>query len=341
MPAGAAGIPFREPWGVDTAQPVFMHVHDYSQGSIYAYVTDPQSPDYGKPLVPSEPGGIGSFDTWYTPDKLVVVSGNALNDGESGWSVFMVDQVYKGQWIGQNTINPIDTANPLFATGDMGSNGKKLELVGTVFGREDLRAKFSASDIPGGPPKMDFEIRGDRITLFTQPVGTFDEGAAGSSGRLPSGGPAPYEDKYVSVGYKADGTLIDGAELVLTGCGEVGYYGAPDTCAGRATFTPTPTGSGSGDTDEFLRFDGGTQLASFDNDGFIPNKVLGGPWPSADLRVHTTNSPADRDGTFDWLVSSSDPVTTYYRYIPEPLTMLAVFSGVVGLGGYIRKRRIG
>ena len=323
-PAGATGIPFRQAWN----GPVYMHMHDYAQGTVYAYDNDPQSPTFGQPLLWG--GGVGNFYTPYTPSQLFPLPGNAMNPGEAGWAVFQIDQIFKGALIGPNTINIVDPLNPLFEAGDQG-----LELVGTLFGRVDLLVTFSPNTIPGQAPKMEFEFHGDRITLFTQSAGTFDEGAAGSSGRLPDG-MGGYLDKYVSVGYDAAGNPIAGSELVLTGHGDVGYYGSLAAAEGRAAFTPAGV-SGSGDSDEYFSFDGGTQLALYDLDGFIPNKLVGGPWPNADLRVHTTNSPITPSGVFDWLVQSSDPVTSFV--IPEPMTMLAVFGGVAGLAGYIRKRR--
>jgi len=322
LPAGADTIPFRDVW----EGPIYMHIHDYSQATTYAFDTDPLSPTFGRPLLAD--GGVGNFNTRYTPDQLVPVVGNGLNAGEMGWSVLQIDVIYKAQQVGPNTISPIDVAHPLFKTGDGG-----LEIVGTLFGRTDLLVTFALNPIPGGVPTLELEFASDRLSIYAQPAGMFDQGAAGSGGRLQSGG--VYLDLYASIGVDAAGNPIPGAQLVLTGHSEVGYYGSLAATEGRASFTPAGA-SGSGDTDEYFSVDGGSMQSAWDSDVFTPNKVLGGPWPRADLRVHATTSPNTPRGTFDWLVESSDPGSAYF--VPEPATLaLLALGGLVLVGR--RKRR--
>lgn len=56
--------------------------------------------------------------------------------------------------------------------------------------------------------------------------------------------------------------------------------------------------------------------------------------PGVAARFDFTGNP----GNHNWLVRSNDPVQV--DVIPEPVTMLGLFLGVSGLGGYIRRRRM-
>jgi len=322
----ASAIPLMQPYN----GPFFMHIKDWSQGTVYQ--VDPLTK---KPILLG--GGLGNIGQAYTPAELAAPAYPTLagNAGETGWSVFVVDSIEIGEWKGPNNIQ--GTGTDLYTDGFGG-----VELVGTIFGRTDSTITFYASGA------QEIEFTGDRMTVYEQTHGTFDYGAAGSSGRIPalgSGVGGPYDTLYDSVGKTwvddgdgivEPGEVVDtpGSDMILTGLGEPGYFGLLATTEGYSLFTPAG-GTGSGTVDEFFSFDGGSELVFFDTDGFTPTKgVLFDP---ADLRVHVTDAPVTVVGTFDWLTTSSDPVTG--TIVPEPMTMFSALAGVSALVGYIRKRR--
>ncbi len=108
----------------------------------------------------------------------------------------------------------------------------------------------------------------------------------------------------------------------------------------------------------------GGQLPQFSHRSFVAQAglyldIISGPWDQliapnswtdpwgggavADLFatanfVYNDGSTTGGIPISDWDYLSNDPTRAYY--VPEPLTMLAVFTGIAGLGGYIRKRRM-
>jgi hypothetical protein len=337
--AGATTIPFTHAWN----GPVYMHAHGYTQGTVYSgFLVDGNAAPTNVWLQPG--GGKASDGNVYAALDIFSPS-KASKPGEDGWSIIQIDSIFEGKLVGTNNITPQNLANPLFFTG---FNNK--ELVGASFNRNDLWVKFN------GGGEQEFLGNGETFELFVQPVGTFDDGNAGSAGRILNDNGTPldttddfYEDKYVTAGYLSDGTADGNATLVLSGNGEPGYYpagydpnldgpmGDPNT-EFAGDFTPAGT-SGSGDYDTYYTITGGADAVQFGtSDPFVPNRPnLGGIFNNADLRLHVTNSPVTQDGEFDWLVSFSDPITG--DVIPEPLTALTVLGSAAGLAGYVRRRR--
>jgi hypothetical protein len=247
------------------------------------------------------------------PSTLQRQGPNGGKPGEDSWGVFWISQIFKGSLTGPNNITPIDLAHPLWSVGQGG-----VEIAGAYFNRTDIGVQFNADG------SVDFEFVGDTAELFVQPVGTYDNGAAGSSGRIAG------QDKYATIGYDGAGAQLAGAVKFLTTKSEAGFFGTLAATEGIAHFIPSAT-TGSGDTDICYSITGGTDMALWDSDVFIPNP---GPYNNADARLHVTNSPVTQTAVFDWLTSSSDPMTA--SFVPEPATL-----SLLALGGLAVLRRKG
>ena len=338
--AQAGAIPFRYAW----TGPVYMHIHDVSTGTQYnGKFVDGTFAPVGVWL---RPGGTASDGNVYP--ALDSTPGNNVKPGEDGWSIFAIDSIYKGVWLGANTIAPTDLGNPLYIHGDPDPvTGTQREVVGTVFNRHDLLVRFNADG------SFNFEAAGDVMEVWVQDLGTYGTllGSAGSSGRV------GLQDKYAGIGYDASGNPLSHAKLSMRLVSVTDYFGDenPDAVAGlhrqtevRGQFTPSVVvpGTGSGDNDEYLRVvtpqedpgysEYGYDWELFDSNRFDPQRSWGSI--RADLRVHITNTPigARPNPNYDWLVQSSDPVTG--DLVPEPVTVLGMFLGIGSVSAYIRRR---
>ena len=332
-------------WAITFTQfwdgPVVMHVHNVAMGATYTGMLN-----VGGGTQAAWNGtnwynyGTGLYDLasspLYTPAQAVSNAATGAKPGEGGWGLVQIDQIFAGLNAGGNNIVQLGTL--LWQTGPA-VVGK--ELVATYFNRTDLGVTFLDTTYL----HQAFEYNNDTFQIWEQPSGTAGVllGAAGSgeagggpvgTGRLTLAG-VPI-DKYVGIGYDSAGAQLAGATLVLSGIGEVGYFGTLANTTGIADFTVLG-GTGSGGADQFYSATGGTEQLFWDTNFFTPTKVGGNP---ADLRIHVTDSPilVKLTPTYDWLTSSSDPLTGD-RTIPEPVTMAGLLLGIGCLGRYIRKRR--
>ncbi|MDY7009770.1 MAG: PEP-CTERM sorting domain-containing protein [Planctomycetota bacterium] len=310
--AGATGVPFNQAYN----GPIYGHMANYDSSYLY---------DWNNGYLADNVTQI-VLGTAYNPAlvKTVPGTGKGLHANENSWGIFKIDNLYAGAITGADTITQASPTNQLYNNGDNG-----LEIVGIFYGRQDLNVTFLT---PGALGIQQITSNGGTTEIFTQPVNTYDNGAAGSGGRV-----AAVNNEYATIGYVGDGTntLLPGAELVIVASDQVGFFptlGA--NVAFNTTFTPNGAGSGSGQFDMFLSVTGGTESLLWDTDVFpTPTSLIAGV--TADFRLKGSTTPT---GVGDWLVSSSDPITG--TYVPEPMTMLAVFTGIAGLAGYIRKRRM-
>jgi len=139
---------------------------------------------------------------------------------------------------------------------------------------------------------------------------------------------------YTSV---TDGTKI--LELVAPNYNTGSVTGAPMTVAqNNAVFGNFVSGTGSAyfnvqDVDGNPADNGRDEL-QFDTDGITFGLP---PGVTTDfLASWTVNPPTNGD----FIARINDPIQGNAQ-IPEPMTMLAVFGSMVGLGGYVRKRKRG
>ena len=306
VPAGA--ISFSEAYN----GPVVFHLTSRDSGTIYTVppnIVGINIPPVGG--IPG-PGAIGGEDTW---------------------GVFSIDQIQKGVIVGPNNI----TALPGSVWNAGITDGK--ELVGIVWAETDIAVNVS----PTGSQTI--EGVGLRVAIWEQTFGVYNGGVLGSAGRL---GPAT----YITVGTDASSSLW------ATAISTPGFLGSmlPGVAEFVSNFDPNvapPGASGSANT--FLSItpvdvNGDLVPDVGSANGFLNTNFFIGAGTTADLFVQMTtnaNNPTNTPGmnglppvpsVFDGTVTNSDPVDGVF--VPEPLTMLAVFTGIAGLGGYIRKRRM-
>lgn len=322
--AQAGSIPFTHAW----TGPVYAHVADYSSGTFYdgTFVTGAAAP-VGVVLLPG--GGLASDGNVYP--ALTKIVGNGSQPGEDTWGVFSIDALYEGRVPNPAQHNEIaiqNQPNPLFVSGTANK-----ELAGIFHGRVDNGVTFN-----GDGSSTTFST-GDKLEVYLQPVGTFDNGTAGSSGRLAAG-------QYKTVGFTALNTPVVGSTLVLQGVDQAGFLGTAFLPGTEEISQFFPAGDSPGHADLFISLTGA--LAT-DNPIFDQNYFIGvsNPAARADLKLHVTttvnnafNDPAAVLGTaYDWTVTSSDPLTGDITTVPEPVTMMGLVLGIGGLAGYIRRRR--
>jgi hypothetical protein len=65
--------------------------------------------------------------------------------------------------------------------------------------------------------------------------------------------------------------------------------------------------------------------------------VAGDPTAFTDIAFHFTATSSFGQNA-NWLLYSSDPMSAV-GFVPEPITMTGLFIGMVGLGGYVRRRK--
>ena len=327
MPAQA--ISFSQPWN----GPVVMHVHNVAMGATY---TGQLNPVGGGATIAAYSGSAwynfatSAYDLaaspLYTPAQAVANAATGAKVGEDGWGLVQIDTIYAGQDNGYNNIGQLGVK--LWETGPVGVG---TELVATYFNRQDLGVQFLSTDYA----HQTFEYHNDTFEIVEQISGTAGAnlGLAGSGGRVTIGG--VLKDKYVGIGYDAAGNLLSGATVVMSGVGEIGYFGSLANTTGIADFTVIGN-TGSGSADQFYSVTGGTEMLFWDTNFFTPTKGLDYP---ADLRIHVTDAPIDYlkvPASYDWLTTSSDPLTG--AHVPEPVTMAGLLLGIGCLGRYIRKR---
>ncbi len=248
--------------------------------------------------------------------------------GEDGWFVFKITDIVRDD--GSGTI--------VWAEGT-------TELVGIGYGTHDVGVDTHISGLNA------VLSENTSIKMWEQPVGSFSP-LLGSSGRTGV-------DAYTGIGTPggvAGATLI--AELAdIVGAGppnNVGGVGAPLApgllAAPTVPFSQAYLTAGTvGVTNAYFDAIAGQYGDDILGNGEAESYPYVDPYPSgavgdndlimAEFHVYSNLEPYIQVGANDdWFFASHDPVR-FVNVVPEPLTMCAVFGSLVGLGGYIRKRR--
>lgn len=302
--AGAVGIPFTQNY----MGPVYMQISNWDMGTVYTPV-----------LTTTAGGGAAADGVRYNASDLVTFAlPNAnLQPNENSWGIFRINTIWSGKDNGPDTGTIGNKL--LYYDGLQG-----IHVYGMFYGRQDQGVVFANG---GTDQKIYSTDTMFKIWTQTSEITNWDDGAAGPSGRLGL-------DSYTGIG--PNGT---GSELVLVAQDQPGFltgFGGYGIASDSFFDIFTPLGqSGSGSYEEFLSLTGGTQRTQFDGNHF-PNSQSTVTGYTADLRIsgRITNTSSPTGDA--WLAGTNDPV--FGSYVPEPLTMLGVFLGVSGLGGYIRRR---
>jgi hypothetical protein len=279
--------------------------------------------------------GTGVFQPPPDPPDPSIVPGPGAKTGEDTWGVFRVETLHIGN---------ISTTDPFTITAGTqiwtdGGGGK--ELVGVFWGESDI--KVSNFLDPGGALIQQIEGVDMKFVIWEQADGTFLDPTANSLGST-SRGANPWE--YANVGRPAD----PNASLWLSGESEAGFVGTLAQTEFKGLFSTDTSATIGGNASAYfsmadlgIDFDADTAISAWElgSQNFVANTdyFTNGALAPADVFLNMTtdlNNPTNTPGGFDWTVTNDDDVTGYA--IPEPLTMLGLFLGVSGLGGYVRKR---
>ena len=308
-PAWAGSIGSDPPFSGD----LFMHMVNLDASRLYSgFLANGTTP--------------ATLGVWYNDptNQLEWSDKGLLEDNETAFGVFRIDEVYAGKRVGTCNIMKVDPPALLWHDGDGGK-----EIVGIFYGRQDDFVRFSDPAPLGGSPPMlweqDIYASGDEYKIWYQDSGTFNDGVNGMADRFGT-------DQFYTIGYDTIGNPI--GELVLTGNSKL--------CCGLSweidvAFNPVNL---EGDFNTLVEFDTGVPWNETDGPGdtdFLKSfPFMPGDGGCAHMWLHTTTHA--QYVLPDWDMTSSDPLTASV-FIPEPLTMLGVFLGVSGLGAYIRRRR--
>lgn len=259
------------------------------------------------------------------PTGAAPILGPGAMLGEDGWGLLQVMQINAGSVIGFNDIastgqtswnNPI---GPPYQPGDR-------QLFGVYWNIQDLPGGVS----PG--PIQTTESAGLYFAIWEQDAGVAGVmGAAGTAGRgLPW--------TYTGIGGAGNPVLwLTGQSTAMGLLGTLAateYYAVTDTTVSGTGFAETYLEVA--DLTSWVDPNGTTQAGPGKgvlNDLLDSDFYVGTAGQRADLYLKMTTS---FPGSVDWTLTSDDDVAGIA--VPEPITVLAVFLGVSGLGGYVRRR---
>jgi hypothetical protein len=277
--------------------------------------------------------GTGLFQPPPNPPTPGVNPGPGAFPGEDTWGVLRVETIHVGNI---STIDPftITAGTQTWVHGDEGK-----ELVGIFWGESDIKVTNFAD--PGGSGALIQLIEGTGLNfmIWEQDVGHFQDPTTYSRGSADRG-VNPWD--YVGVGDDASSVVWASGES------EPGFVGTLLATEFKSIFSTDASATIPGGASAYFSMWTNDPLdhpAPFPwmvglqnaiaNSDYFTNGALG----PADIFLNMAtdlNNPANTPGGFDWTVTDNDDIIGYA--IPEPLTMLGVFLGVSGLGGYVRKR---
>ena len=255
-----------------------------------------------------------SSGTLYYPGGAI--GGPGAHPGEDAWGIFFIKDIYKGE---------IDEDTGVISSGTDSLWIKNVtdgqELVGVFWGLVDV---YNSTDPNSGTQTI--ESTGLNVAIWEQPNGLLDWGA-GSSNRDPN---IPW--KYTSIGTDPN------ASLWLTAVGVPGLLPSlVDANSEYRSHVNADPNAGAGDAKAYLEVASIPGLGTGSFNDSLDTDYYGAADLYMDMAttlVNPTNT-VDPNGD-DFTVTSNDDVTG--MIVPEPVTMLAVFLGIGGLGGYVRKR---
>lgn len=252
-----------------------------------------------------------------------------VNDGngiEDNWGVFQVTE-----------IRADDGTNTLLWNG-VGVGGTNEELTGVFY---DIDIQCMVVDSIG---QLKVQSVGGRLDVYLDPTPDFDA-SLGTGGYYNLLTPGIAHDEYTTA---TDGSLFLSTVFIP------GIDPNNDSTV-DGTFDAGTIPS-SGDAHSYLSITGGAYQWMFDTDGYSRTylddpEVAGTPPPYPPLGTVSTTILADlhevhdfisNDGSVtpviaDWDLLSEDPVRG--TAVPEPATMLLLGSGLIGLAGFVRKKK--
>lgn len=252
--------------------------------------------------------------TAYDAHGTGVFTGAAGQEREDGWGIYKVTQIY-------NTQNISDV---LWDTAFGQANG--IEIFGMFYGLIDNAVRNSsdtAGQISIQSSNMTFDMWENSFGKFAL-AGGEQQGTGGRTGFSAYNGITNVGGTKILEGNTVNGDL----QLLAGSTGPQGF---------NSIFVPNSTlDSGHGTFDARIAL---TDASLRDYNQFNSNGFAAGPDGfQVDFTLNGStfaNTGSLRVG--DWTVTSQDPLQG--NAIPEPLSMAGVFMGLVGLGGYLRRRR--
>jgi len=328
------------------------------QGPL-AYPTDPTK------WVPATLGVTYGVDAGYNLADLETTVSDGGMQGETGWGVFRIYNVHQSSPSGKNGMSPGDT---IWEHGDGGK-----EIVGIYYNQYDVSVRFNGSD-PNNPFSWTQDIISDgaEYMMWYQNLGIFkagegldlsgdgntnyDTGVVGETDANGDGCEDGEEgwllrfgsNQYKTIGYYDDGTPITDptvSELVLHGTNwdQIKVNFDMTQQAGRVhnlielTNSPEYAWQPWPDNEDsyFMR------IFPYDLNkfifGVIPNPGYS-PYPGMEAHLYL-NAFTQAATRYGWDLISSDNSSLFGQVVPEPVTMISLALGGMGLVGYIRKRR--
>ena len=305
--AGAVTVP-----SYPTGSAVYLENYDRDMGTAYFGPSD----WYTRTVR----GGTWSSANSSAFTTVIPATGAWAGAGEDTWGIFDVATIAPGQKTGNNIIQ---VGTPTYIW-DSGSNMTgNTALVGVFYDGWDSQVIINNSAPPGSPI----------LTVFAEEI-KFELWAVDKS--------------KVDLFYNRQGPAYD-ANLRTAQNEYLSWVDQSDTTAVKL-LTGTSTEfrfTGSANSSDGT-FDGQT-LTYWDINENDSTGLWNANWGASskiDPFIDDFGNKADMKLTFDshsgtqgWAINSTDSGGVGF-VVPEPLTMLGVFLGIGGLGGYIRRRRM-
>jgi hypothetical protein len=249
------------------------------------------------------------------------------NPMEDTWGAWTMTLIAKGE-AGNNVIDMAEPEVDYYTWGD-----GDTYLVGMFWGGQDKEVKITAADF--SPPSgtaghvlSEFEVKVDNVQAELWAVDKNLIVGTQEGPKFPKARPAPNRyDDWMEEGWLASG-------------GAVKLLRATSTTFRFTGKLIDMTGDGYTADDQFQ----GETTAYWDVDPTLTTYFWNPYWGLSDFYTDEEGNPADM--MFSWQLGTTttgwDTQSTDIGgvdVVPEPATMLAVFAGLSGLAGYIRKRR--